>query len=338
MFPCLLVSLLIFEHLSAPLPLSDLRVPALYDQVAAAAGDFALLELPPGWRNGARVAGKQDVVIMQQLWYQTRHGKRLLGGNTSRNPEFKFQYFSEDPTLARLIALTNAADLRDQHAALTRGAGGRSAHRGRPEQARAWAAFLNIRYVMVHRDKLPAETEKALAALLPATLVGEEGDLALYRVAADLAGACDLRGRHGSGAHGPGRRVESAWPDGAPVYAQRRQTRLLLPLPAGPTTLRLHMRAAGPNVEVALSVNGETLGARPLAQTWEWLEFALPADPGRPPLSDVTLRFSALADVAQVRPRAVAGGENRREQPGLAAGAERRPGDRRLRAPLCCGD
>ena len=54
---------------------------------------------------------------MQQLWYQSSHGKRLLGGNTSRNPEFKFQYFSESPTLARLIAVTNAADL-SQHDAL----------------------------------------------------------------------------------------------------------------------------------------------------------------------------------------------------------------------------
>ena len=64
------------------------------------------------------MAGKQDIVIMQQLWNQTSHGKRLLGGNTSRNPEFKFQFFSEDPnTLARLIALTDAADV-PQHDAL----------------------------------------------------------------------------------------------------------------------------------------------------------------------------------------------------------------------------
>ena len=51
--------------------MSDLRVPTIYARVAAEPGDFALLELPPGWRNGARVAGKQDVVIMSQLWNQT---------------------------------------------------------------------------------------------------------------------------------------------------------------------------------------------------------------------------------------------------------------------------
>jgi hypothetical protein len=183
-FAVLLV-LLLFEHLSTPLPLSDLRVPDLYKRVAAQPGDFALLELPPGWRNGARVAGKQDIVIMQELWNQTTHGKRVLGGNTSRNPEFKFQYFSEDPTLARLIAQTNAADL-PQHTALRADLAATSIAKEDRARAREWAAFLNLRYVMVHRDKLPAETEATLRALLPVRLIGEEGNLALYELPADL--------------------------------------------------------------------------------------------------------------------------------------------------------
>ena len=100
----------------APAHLRSARA-RLYERVAQEPGDFALLELPLGWRNGARVAGKQDILIMQQLWYESLHGKRVLGGNTSRNPEYKFQYFSEQPTLSLLIALTNAADL-PQHDAL----------------------------------------------------------------------------------------------------------------------------------------------------------------------------------------------------------------------------
>ena len=176
-----LLGLLLFEHLSAPLPLSDLGVPALYDQVAATPGDFSLLELPLGWRNGARVAGKQDIVIMQEQWYQTVHGKRLLGGNTSRNPEFKFQYFSEDPTLARLIALSNAADV-PQHTALRAALAGAEISAGDRERAAGWAAFLNVRYVMVHRDKLPPDAENLLRALFPVHLVGEDGSLALYEL------------------------------------------------------------------------------------------------------------------------------------------------------------
>ena len=60
----LLAALLVFENLSAPLPTSDMRIPAIYDQIAAQPGDFAVLDLPLGWRNGFSVFGKQDVIIM----------------------------------------------------------------------------------------------------------------------------------------------------------------------------------------------------------------------------------------------------------------------------------
>ena len=90
----------------------------------------------------------------------------MLGGNTSRNPEFKFQYFSEDPTLARLIALTTAADLPDQHGALREALAASPVTAEDRARARDLAAF-RLRYVMVHRDKLPAETEAALLELLP---------------------------------------------------------------------------------------------------------------------------------------------------------------------------
>ena len=67
-----------------------------------------LLELPTGWRNGARVLGRSDVLIMMQQWYQSEHGERRLGGNTSRNPDYKFQYFTEAPLIGDLIGLMNA--------------------------------------------------------------------------------------------------------------------------------------------------------------------------------------------------------------------------------------
>jgi hypothetical protein len=61
----LLIALMLFEHsVHAACPSFDLRAPGLYERVAIEPGDFALLELPLGWRNGARVAGKQDVLIM----------------------------------------------------------------------------------------------------------------------------------------------------------------------------------------------------------------------------------------------------------------------------------
>ena len=293
----LLVFLVLFEHLSIPLPLSDLRVPALYDQIAAEAGDFAVLELPPGWRNGARVAGKQDIVIMQQLWNQTSHGKRLLGGNTSRNPEFKFQFFSEDPTLARLIALTNAADV-PQHEALRAALAANPITPAEAQRASDWAATWAIRYVMVHRDKLPPATEEALSQLLPVTLVGESGNLALYRLADDLAPPT----RFPVGTDSGRMVLAEGWsPPGldAAVYAQRDEARLLLPLGSEARQVRLDMWALAPGQAVTLIVDGRPVATQPLSTERSLLTFDLPSDPARPPLSDVRLRFAALAPVAQ---------------------------------------
>jgi len=303
----LLAALLIFEHLSTPLPLFDLTVPALYERIAAQPADFALLELPLGWRNGARVAGKQDILIMQQLWYQTRHGKRLLGGNTSRNPEFKFQYFSEDPTLARLIATTNAADL-PQHTALAAALADQPIGQAERVAARQWAAFLNIRYVMVHRHKSPPQLETLLRDLLPVRLAAEDGAMALYELAGDsprpqtfAIGTEASRMILGEGwqlASDGQRAGVAAQPPAA--YGQRREVRLLLPLERSATTVRLYAWSLAPDQHMTVTLDGRVIGSIPVDQTPGWLVFDALADPLRPLLSDVRLRLTALAPAAQV--------------------------------------
>jgi hypothetical protein len=260
------------------------------------------LELPPGWRNGARVAGKQDVIIMSQLWNQTSHGKRVLGGNTSRNPEFKFQYFSEDPTLARLIALTNAADLPDQHGALREALAATPVTGEDRERARDLAAFLSLRYVMVHRDKLPPDTESALRELLPVNLVQQQGELALYRITEPLTpprsfvvgtdqGRMALAEGWSPPAPGAGLADDGSAP---PVFAERYETRLLLPLGREAGQIRLHGWSFAPDQQVALAVDGRATDVQVLPEAPTWLTFDFPADPDRPPLSDVRLRFAKI--------------------------------------------
>ncbi|MEZ4672987.1 MAG: interleukin-like EMT inducer domain-containing protein [Caldilineaceae bacterium] len=156
------------------MPLSDFRIPALYERLAAMPGDFTLLELPTGWRNGARVMGKSDILIMMQQWYQTAHGKRRLGGNTSRNPLYKFQYFTDAPLIGDLIALMNAtpsADLNqnelprqveatfDELVARNRGI------------APTVLDFLGVQYVTVHVEKTPPLLQRFVAEVLPVTLL-----------------------------------------------------------------------------------------------------------------------------------------------------------------------
>ena len=97
--------LLIVEHLSIPLPMTDLRIPEIYRLIGQDPADVTVLDIPVAWRNGFRVTGTMDPIIMFSQFYQTAHEKRLLSGNTSRNPEYKFQYFAELPVISSLIAL-----------------------------------------------------------------------------------------------------------------------------------------------------------------------------------------------------------------------------------------
>ena len=156
------------ENVSTPLPLNDFRIPSIYQKVAAEPGDFALLELPTGWRNGARVLGKSDVLIMMQQWYQTAHGKRRLGGNTSRNPAYKFQYFSEMPLLADLIALMNAD--RSHLAPMLEAEYAAIADEAR-QTAPALFDLLDIRYVTLHVEKSPPLLIQLVEEALPVTFV-----------------------------------------------------------------------------------------------------------------------------------------------------------------------
>ena len=147
-----------------------MRVPSIYSQLAGAPSDAVLLELPTGWRNGARVLGKSDVLIMMQEWYQTDHGLRRLGGNTSRNPAYKFQYFTQAPILGNLIGLMNAdrphlaQEIDGQLDAII-------AH-DRPLAASV-LDFLGIEFLIVHVDKSPPALLKYIEEVLPVTQIEE---------------------------------------------------------------------------------------------------------------------------------------------------------------------
>lgn len=109
--------LLIFEPLSTPLPLSKLQVPAVYAEIAP--GNFSVMEIPLAWRNGFRVTGSYradsqapiDRIFMYAQFYQTAQRHPILNGNTSRNPELKFQYFAEAPVLNSLVAIQTGHEI-----------------------------------------------------------------------------------------------------------------------------------------------------------------------------------------------------------------------------------
>ncbi|MBI5033100.1 MAG: hypothetical protein HZB51_21485 [Chloroflexi bacterium] len=127
--------LILFEHLALPLPMSDTRVPEVYAKIAQDPGDFAILSLPIGWRNSFGVLGVEDT---RTQFYQSVHGKRLLGGNTSRNAAFLFDYFDRIPLLDSLRQVEFNQELSEETIAR--------------DQAMApqFAAFFDIRYIVVN--------------------------------------------------------------------------------------------------------------------------------------------------------------------------------------------
>ncbi|MEX1018037.1 MAG: interleukin-like EMT inducer domain-containing protein [Litorilinea sp.] len=262
-----IVAVLLFsvEHLSLPLPLTDARIPSIYGTLARIPGDFAVLELPTGWRNGARIVGRADELIMLQQWYQTAHAKRRLGGNTSRNPQSKFQYFTDAPLIGDLIALMNA-DRDHLAAALEPELDALIAHH-RPTAGQV-LVDLGVRYVLLHTEpaRSPPALQRFVQEALPLTLVGawdgldwtgQPAGIRLYAVDATVnatqpssaqpsrARTIDLTAPAGNLYLAEG---WSAHYTGAQPLrlAQRAQVDLLLPAHRAPTTYRLTLEPTLP--------------------------------------------------------------------------------------------
>ena len=163
----ILVALVLFEHLSSPLPMSDMEVPSVYQSVAdEMPGDFTLLDLPVAWRNGFRVTGTQHPIIMFQQYYQSVHGKRILAGNTSRNPPLKFQYFTEAPVINTIIALETGHQIDASIVDLDR------------ELAADVLRFFNVQAIVVHPEQTGPEMVPYIEATMPVDCTVGDGGLA----------------------------------------------------------------------------------------------------------------------------------------------------------------
>lgn len=90
---------LMFDQYSVSLPMTDARIPDVYHQIGAEPEQFTIMQLPLGWRNSYGTLGAERT---QLQYYQTAHQRPMLGGNTSRNPSFKFDYYASIPLFAAI--------------------------------------------------------------------------------------------------------------------------------------------------------------------------------------------------------------------------------------------
>ena len=275
----LILGLVSFESLSVPLPLSDLRAPAIYEQLRQEPGDFTVLELPLGWRNGFRISGAQHNAIMYEQFYQTVSQKRMLGGNTSRNPEFKFDYFVRAPLIRSFIALEENRPLPPGAAEVDR------------RLANDVLRFLDVRYVIVHPPYTGGPVDDYARSVMPLEKIYDRDGVVAYRVvllpapgSVTVTMTSDL-GRLYLG---------EGWgePEGGYRWIQRQDARVFLPLQANQAyVLTLHAMAPGPGQVVRLRLNGRDLASAAMSEGWQDLRFELPAGQVRAGLNEITLAY-----------------------------------------------
>ena len=286
------------EHLSLPLPQSDMRVPGIYASLPDAPAG-SLLDIPFAWRNGFRITGPIDPSFMFGQFYQTNHQQRLLQGNTSRNPAFKFQYFTEAPILNSLLALETGHTLPPE----------------RWEADRLLAGdvlrFFDIHHIVVRqahsRGSNPSVTPEAtipyIETVLPVERIKIMEGMRLYRVnlpplprVVEVSPSVPLVRLYLGEGWGPlaNQQIGSE----QLLWAQRTRARLLLPLEGGPGRLTMRLYVPGEGQRIAIQLGSQWRSEWfALAPGWNERTVSLPKEYMRTGLNEIWLHFERLYPV-----------------------------------------
>jgi hypothetical protein len=313
----LLLVLVLFDQVSVPLPLTDARIPGPYAAIAAEPGDFAVLQLPLGWRNSFGTWGAERT---QLQYYQSLHHKRMLAGNISRAPDFKFDYFTRIPFFR---ALTETELYRDVDAETLTRAGA---------QASELMSLYDVRYLIVHEpiplrypyvDTMLATRELAfsLIPLDPNPVTSGDG-ASVYRVIQSPL-PDPVQVDFGDWSSAPYR--GEGWADDEDIFAATAnwavdtQARLFFPIRgAGARRLTLHIvpftYPGAPPQTLSLLLNDQALDASfTLQEGWQVIDATLPASALHEGLNTLLLHFgyatppsSVLAGNGDDRPLAAA--------------------------------
>ncbi len=298
--------LLLFDQFSAPLPLTDARIPEVYTQIGAEADDFTLMQLPLGWRNSYGTLGAERT---QLQYYQAAHRRPMVGGNTSRNPAFKFDYYANIPLF---YALTEVELYRDVDEL--------TLQRAR-EQAAELMTLYNVKYLVIH-DPIPRRkpyedtfmaTRKLALDLIPhrpEPVYRSPGVEAFAVEQANLPNPLLLD--FGDWRSDPYR--GEGWAGNEEVYgatanwAAAPEATLFFPV-RGRGDRRLALQIAPftypgmPPQAVRLSLNEQALsGSFPLREGWQTIEAKLPGSLLKQGLNRLTLHFEQTAQPRQVLP------------------------------------
>ena len=104
----ILIVLLTLDYLHAPIPLTALDRPAVYEQLATIADNGAMIEVPFGIGDGLSTGrGSQE---RRLLYYATIHGHPVVGGYIGRMPPHVAQAYGMMPVVGNLLRLSNGEE------------------------------------------------------------------------------------------------------------------------------------------------------------------------------------------------------------------------------------
>jgi hypothetical protein len=159
---------LAFELLAAPRPLFPADVPAVFRTIAADPRDRSVLSLPFGLRDGLVTAGGFSPASQ---FYQTVHGKTIVGGYLSRIPRRSWAVYRAQPVVTALIDLSDGKVLADE------------ARRAAAASAGDFVRRTKLGYVVEDTRTTSDDLRQFAIATLHLTLLSASGPYRLYVIA-----------------------------------------------------------------------------------------------------------------------------------------------------------
>ncbi len=158
-------ALLWIDLMPAPRRLFAAGIPAVYERIAADPRPISVLALPTGVRDGLSSLGN---FTAHSQFFQTVHGKRIVGGYLSRTTPQRRASYMDDPVLGPLVDLSE-----DRPVSRDRWEAARAA-------APAFARNIDLGYVVISHRRASAELTRFAADVLQLTAVQSDGDRTLY--------------------------------------------------------------------------------------------------------------------------------------------------------------
>jgi len=140
-------------------------IPAIYERIARDPRPVSLLALPTGVRDGL---GSQGNFTAHAQFYQTRHGKPIVGGYLSRTTPRRREAHATHPVLGPLVALSGGESIDAAQWA--------SAHAG----AADFVKEVDLGYVVINHRAASPELERFAVEVLKLVRVERDADRSLY--------------------------------------------------------------------------------------------------------------------------------------------------------------